>query len=328
MAVYEGLSRAAQLYRERQLAEAVLARYHLDNPHLTLLTYNFNTVYRVDGTQGRYIMRIQEPYTLDAPLINSELAWLKALRHEAGLSVPEPVADETGVMVTTMQPEGIPPRHVVLFRWMDGQLVGGSASPTKLRKLGAIMAKMHHFTRTWQPPADFTRLRWDWQRLFGAASVFASGKILPYLDDELRAIYDAAATRLSEAMGELGETPDNFGLIHNDMHASNYLYHQGEIKVIDFEVCGWGHWLLDMAVTLEDLEGPRKEAMREAFLEGYSAIKPLPPGFAKFECAFIMARLMEMATWVVETNGEQYKEAAPRIIRRLANNMREIMMKD
>lgn len=52
------------------------------------------------------------------------------------------------------------------------------------------------------------------------------------------------------AMDMLGERSATFGLIHADLHLDNVLFAGGEARPIDFDDCGLGHWLYDIAVTL------------------------------------------------------------------------------
>ncbi len=325
MTPYHEMSHRAQLHREHNIAEAALARYRIREARLTLLTHNFNTVYRVDSAAGRFVLRIQEPNTLDAPTIGSELAWLAALRHDTDLAVPQPLPNDAGELLTALQPQGMPPRHIALFRWMDGQIVGKATTPARLFKVGMLMATLHRHAQSFIPPSPFTRPRWDWARMFGAGSVFGSGRIDPLLADEDRPAFAEASAVVRRAMEELGEGSEAFGLIHSDLHSWNYLYQRGEIKAIDFEICGWGHWILDLAVTIEALAGPRKAAMRDAFLSGYTSVRPLPAGFEQHERAFLLARLACFTNWVIESNNPKMKERAARSVARLAEDIRQII---
>src|SRR4029450_890805 len=57
------------------------------------------------------------------------------------------------------------------------------------------------------------------------------------------------------------------GLIHGDLHHKNVLFHRGEARAIDFDDCGWGFHLYDLAVTLSELEDrPRYGELRDALL--------------------------------------------------------------
>jgi aminoglycoside phosphotransferase (APT) family kinase protein len=75
---------------------------------------------------------------------------------------------------------------------------------------------------------------------------------------------------------ELGKDSNVFGIIHRDLHLNNILFHDGEAYVIDFEVCGWGYYLFDVAVTLLSLEGFDETPLQVALLEGTSESVPSP----------------------------------------------------
>ncbi len=64
------------------------------------------------------------------------------------------------------------------------------------------------------------------------------------------ALVEAAIETVRVATRELGAQPDTFGLIHADLHQENYLFHGGMARAIDFDDCGWGFYLYDLAVTL------------------------------------------------------------------------------
>jgi len=80
-------------------------------------------------------------------------------------------------------------------------------------------------------------------------------------------------------MSHLGEGADTVGLIHADMHLGNALFWRGEVKVIDFDDCGFGYWLYDIAVSLWELRHRNDYGhFRSALIDGYTRRRPLPPG--------------------------------------------------
>ena len=84
---------------------------------------------------------------------------------------------------------------------------------------------------------------------------------------------------MRRAMSHLGEGADTVGLIHADMHLGNALFWRGEVKVIDFDDCGFGYWLYDIAVSLWELRHRNDyEHFRSALIDGYTRRRPLPPG--------------------------------------------------
>ena len=71
---------------------------------------------------GPYVLRISRPQVHTAETIESEMAWLGALRRETDLGVPEPVRSRDGPHVVLAGDVAVPePRVCVLLRWLDGR---------------------------------------------------------------------------------------------------------------------------------------------------------------------------------------------------------------
>jgi Ser/Thr protein kinase RdoA (MazF antagonist) len=116
----------------------------------------------------------------------------------------------------------------------------------------------------------------------------------------MRRWFRAVAHRADQAMHELGSDPDSFGLIHGDLTQANYLCHGRDVHVIDFGDFGCGYYLYDMAVTLLMLmRFDTNGSQRAAFLSGYSEIKSLPSGCDMWLDAFISARMVVLAKWIL-----------------------------
>ena len=80
----------------------------------------------------------------------------------------------------------------------------------------------------------------------------------------------------------LGKDASLWGLIHADLHRDNILIHQGNVGVIDFDDCGWGYYMLDIASVLDSffrrvVKQPEDYlSLRNAYLKGYDRIRALP----------------------------------------------------
>jgi Ser/Thr protein kinase RdoA (MazF antagonist) len=74
-----------------------------------------------------------------------------------------------------------------------------------------------------------------------------------------------------------GEGPDRFGLIHADLHFGNLVHHRGWPRLFDFDDLSFGFLAHDLIHCLYFAESKERPAFREALLEGYAAVRPLPP---------------------------------------------------
>lgn len=299
------MSQRALLYRERRLAEAVLAQYDMAGARLQQIATGFNRVYRVTTEAGKsFVLRASLPHSIshNRGYVASELTLLAALHRDTALPVPEPVANREGGWVTTLTDPLLGDRHHAMFRWMEGKVVGKGVGPTVLRQAGGFLALLHEYTQKLLPPPDFERPSWDWAHVGGLQSWVGKGGSESYLDDEGRAVYTLACERVQAAMQQLDEQQDSFGLLHADLHPWNMLRWQGQLRVLDFEVSGWGHWLLDLAIALNyKLGKPDLAASQAALLDGYAAVRSLPTRCEELLGTFIAARLLCEVNWVADS---------------------------
>src|SRR4029079_15824564 len=104
-----------------------------------------------------------------------------------------------------------------------------------------------------------------------------------------------------QAERALGTGPDVFGLIHSDLHQENYLFHRGRARAIDFDDCGWGHFVYDLAVTVSELQPlPHSAARRAGLLRGYRAVRPLPSEHERYIEVFQALRVLKLTLWFIE----------------------------
>jgi Ser/Thr protein kinase RdoA (MazF antagonist) len=93
---------------------------------------------------------------------------------------------------------------------------------------------------------------------------------------ELAAL-QSAGERIKEDLHVIGESGEEFGVIHRDLQSSNVVFDEGVPYIIDFDHCGWGHYMYDLALPYLHLErlGERCSMMREALMEGYLSRRAL-----------------------------------------------------
>jgi Ser/Thr protein kinase RdoA (MazF antagonist) len=283
MKPYNQLTRRGKLRRIRQLAEAALKAYGMQGARLTFLRYFANITYRVDLPGPPMTGQEPGPYVPNRYLLRvllsdhwetakGEMTWLAALSGEAGIPVPAPVPTLEGELLTRVATPGVSDGRIVsLMRWVDGRKPPRVLQPRHYRAWGRMVGRLHAFAASWQPPEGFKRFVWDWEGLLGGRGFnYSVDELLDSMPEHLQEPFRIVSAEVREAMESLGKGADAYGMVHGDMYAENVLFKAGEIIPIDFEDCGFGYWLWDIAIALEKnpwIEGWYRQ--RDAFLEGY-----------------------------------------------------------
>ena len=320
---YASLGRRGELRRLRRLARAALRRFGVADAGLTLLRHEHNTTFRVDTATGRYVLRLNRTGVHDERTITSEMAWLAALAEDTNLGVPVPVAARDESLVVSESAVGVPERRLaVLLRWQEGRFVDRRLAPRHLASVGDLIGQLQRHVLLWTLPRGFARPRVD---VLTAAARRASVAGPP--DEGTRAVHPtpddqtSALALVARLLGEderdvvadslrltrrstaaLAGTQSAWGLIHADLHYENVLFHEGRPLAIDFDDCGWGAYLYDLAVPLSELEGRSNyEALRDALLDGYARQRPLPHGYDDHLRALAILRRAQLILWILES---------------------------
>ncbi|GCE16145.1 phosphotransferase enzyme family protein [Tengunoibacter tsumagoiensis] len=347
MDTQEQVNYTSQLRQMRILAEAALTHYDLGTVRLSLLAHRGNTIFRVtamnrqrvfeEGEEsvlpesGRFVLRLCDPSSLEMPMLQSELIWLAALRREAELVVPEPVFTRTGELVFKVMVEDVSEvRYAMLFRWVEGRFVDGGLSPSLLERVGTFMARLHQHARYFTPPAGFIRPRWEWEQTFGRAIFFEPSLIdSPHqklITPKVQHLLHTTCEWLREELQSLPRDPDNYGLIHFDLQQENYLFHQGEVRAIDFNDCCWNYYLFDIAITLGGIAGrPDEQAMRKTFFKGYKRIRALPAHYEERLHIFTAITIMKRMHYLWTSSTPTTQAAFPAYLQFASEHLPQLM---
>ena len=314
MGSFTALSHRAQVGRLKRLAAAALAEYDLPRARLTPLVHAFNTIFQLtDGAGNRYALRITRPGKSTVAEVQSELAWLVALHRDTDLVVPEPLPSRGGALLTVASAPGVPePRICVLFRWVPGRFVRAGLMPRHLEQVGRLMARLQDHAQGFQPPHGFTRPRIDDISATRAAVMPLVASVRPPGDV---ALVEAALDRVAATLDGLGHGPDAYGLIHSDLHQWNYLFHHGQVHLLDFDDCGYAPFLYDLAVTTFEVEQyPHFPMLRAALLAGYGATRPLPSDPETVLTTLTQLRRIQNLIWDIGLQGDVYGRDRQQII--------------
>ena len=261
-----------------------------------------NRVYRVrDAKSRRFILRLHRPGYHNAIEVQSELAWIGALRRESGLLVPEVVPTRDGQSIARLSLAGEPSQRLaVLFVENAGEQPDETDPrlPEIFAALGAAAARCHLHVQTWQKPDGFLRPDWTIAGMIGRRGIWGDWRAAPGLSDKDAAILMQAEARLLARFDAYGMAPDRYGLIHNDLRPSNFLWHDGRLRLIDFDDCGFGWFVADFAASVSWFEtDPRVPALFASWRAGYGQHRTLTETDIQMVDPALMTRRMLLLAW-------------------------------
>ena len=314
-----------------QLAHSALARYPtLKEAELQLICRSENATFRVDAKGHHYALRLHRGHYHQKQVIESELLWLDALRSE-GIQVPEALFDAEGERVQTLLLPSGEQRYAVIFHWVAGDMLTNSIEPQVFQPLGEITARLHQHSQRWSQPDGFKRIVWDHASMVGAEGHWGDWRMAPGLQCHDNAVIEEALQRIGDDMAAFGQAPLRYGLIHADLRLTNLLRHQGETRVIDFDDCGMGWYLHDLAAAISFEEHhPNAAAWVDHWLTGYERVMHIDDHAIAMIPSFIMQRRIQMTAWVAShaqtemarSLGQDWTQHTVRLCRRyLASSM-------
>ena len=298
MSSFDQLPEAEKAERYERLARKALTAYGLEDAELRFLGQGANVVFRVQTDDGRWALRICNP-GWDHRILMRELLWLVALNRDTDLSVPEPVIMRTGDLLHSVSMRGLSGfRACMLFRWVKGHFQD-DLTTDHLRSVGQLTATLHKHAETFRWPEELAPVRISAETV--GHNVPRATLRTHYTEADVESLLATTPT-IQRAMRSLGEGHEIAGVIHGDLHQSNYLFHRGEARAIDFECVQWNCYAYDIATTFSYLRWRSDfESLKSAYVEGYSGVRPVPCDLEEHIPAFDMLRAFTMIAWILGT---------------------------
>lgn len=293
---------------------------------LSLLTVSENATFRAEDPErdNPAVIRVHRPGYHTVAEIESELAWVTALREQEVVLTPQPLPTrEGGLIVSFAHETGL--RHAVAFEFVQGRSLEDSGDMQgDFARLGAITARLHRHAQRWRRPADFIRKTWDFDTTLGERPHWGDWREALGLSADGKALLGRCAELLRDQLSDYGKGADRFGLVHADLHLDNLILDGDRLAVIDFDDCGFSWYLYDFAAAISYIEtSPRVPALQSAWVEGYRSVRPLSGDDENALPMFIMLRRMLLTAWIAshpETpyaleHGSAYTDGSIRLAR-------------
>lgn len=276
---------------------------------LRRLTVSENTTYLAVSGANQLILRVHRRGYHSRQEILSELEWLDALAVDVDVETVLPVAAQDGERLPVIEADGV--AHCVsAFFYLEGEEpVVGCHLADRFADLGGITAKLHTQVRAWQPSADFTRKRWNFDTLIGKMAIWGDWRVAYDKLDDIQ-LLESLCLKLEDKLSAYGEGADRFGLIHGDLRLANLLDDGARLAVIDFDDCGFGWFAFDFAAAISFYEDdPSIPALQAAWLKGYREIATFGEADEAILPTMIMARRLQLTAWLASRAGNDTEGA-------------------
>ena len=232
--------------------------------------------------------------------IASELMWLAALRHDTDITVPKVRITKDGSFVQTIAvPGSVPQRHAAIYSFLPGTEPPEDNLISGFERLGEISARMHAHVRNWAPPPRFERHAWTPEAILDNRYNWGNWRDGWGVDGEVLKLLSRLDKVLRDQLVEFPTDHEHFGLIHADLRLANLLVEGDRTAIIDFDDCGYGWYLFDLAAALSFLEErPDVPKLIESWLKGYRKVAPVPSDMKDRIPTLIMLRRLQLMGWV------------------------------
>ncbi|RZJ65868.1 MAG: homoserine kinase [Flavobacterium sp.] len=261
------ISATTSTLSETELEAFAIGKYNLDkNTKCKLFRTGINHTYMLSNDSVKYVLRV---YFLDWKSeleISEELDLLRMLdAHGIGVSIP--VSDTFGNFIQAINaPEGL--RFAVLFTFGEGEKIRFLDDAT-CTTIGSTMAKMHNVTIG----EKVKRIDFDENALLLSAyekikTIFPGE--LPEMNYVKEKVMEISDVLVSDKFSNLPN-----GIVHLDIWYDNMnVKSQNDITIFDFDNCGNGALMLDVAYFCKQLfhiETDKEvyERKVKSFLVGY-----------------------------------------------------------
>lgn len=255
------------------LGEYLQQQYHLGaGTTCRLLRAAINHAYLVTDGMDKYVFRIYSLNWRSAIEITEEIRLLQLLKeHDIPVSyaIPDP---QGNYMQQIPAPEGM--RLGVLFSYAKGEKLL-SFSEALHYKIGEIMARMHKVTHN----LSLERVQYNPEVLL--IDSFELLKQYISIDTEEMRFMQHAQQHLLQQYHNVQEHPFRNGIVHLDIWFDNLNIHNNEeVTLFDFDFCGNGWLLHDIAYYMLQLYNTEREEDQyrlklECFIKGYESVTPI-----------------------------------------------------
>lgn len=313
--------------RERclELAGKVLRHYRTalgKDSSLRLLQLSENVTYLVEEKmEPRAVLRLCRPGYHTPEELRAEMLWMEELGEEfavwkisgaVDVKLRQPVCTDEGSYLCAVEDEVGQVYYGTVFTYLPGipleELPAKDQIPW-FEKLGEVTAFLHRQTKNQSDRKcsaveesdrreQLSRFHWNYESMIGRFALWGDwrGQELP---GNFRIILERADSLIADRLYDYGMGEDRYGLIHGDLRGANLLVDGNTLGIIDFDDCGYGWYMQDLAASLSFMETEEEvpELIR-AWCRGYRRQGTLEQADLDMADTFVMMRRLQLLSWI------------------------------
>lgn len=279
-----------------------------------------------DSRDRRVIVRLCRPAYHSEEELLSEIRWMLELqeqyrehdedrqvwggdKHSAvRFSLRQPLAGDDGQYLYTAKDSKGQVYYGVVFDYLPGTPLEEQALSEQaiwFERLGEVTALLHTQIKGWKEASALPRFHWNYETMIGRQAVWGDWREVFVPTQPIKSaqgvpdVLDKADRMIYKKLQDYGINKENYGLIHGDLRGANLLIEDDRLKIIDFDDCGFGWYMQDLAASLSFIE--TEEAVPElikAWIAGYRKQGTLTREDLDMIPTFIMMRRLQLLAWV------------------------------
>ena len=292
-------------------AREILKKYGINDAEVECINFEFNATFSVSTQSGqKFALRLNINSTRVHSNILAETQWVRDLARIPSINVPAPIASlDDQFVVSALHDDSGQMIYGVMYSWLEGEEIGDEPTLDQLRTVGQAIALLHQNSSDFEL-RDGASLPTFNDFFWGTEDFLFSSKSRLSASD--RSLIEKARDRIMQFTDDLyASSPVR--IIHADFHGWNLMWHDDQLFIFDFDDCGFGIEVQDIAIALYWLNTPTADA---ALLEGYKSIRPLPTYSDNAMKALLLQRRLMLLNYLFETKNAEHKEMLPAYLKR------------
>lgn len=288
-----------------RVAKEATSKYEFgDRAETSLICMSENITYLISNPETgekKGVLRVGRPGYHTLPEYEGEIAWLRQINDYTPLIVAHPITAKDGSYIQQIDGDGTN-FFCIVTQFLEGKTWAEddeSKWPNHFKVLGETTAYLHRQTKIWNGTKQIKRWVWDYDNVIGKNAKWGDWRDFHELTPSDTAAIEKCCAIIEKRLNSYGQTEDNFGLIHTDLRIPNLLFEGDQIKVIDFDDCGFGWYIQDLANALTFIE--ERDIVPElvnSWLDGYRRIQSITDtDFVEID-TFILMRRLQMVAWL------------------------------